>query len=124
MSSEATSATPMPAGAGQAVPLEISVTDLRALRDTAAAHALLDVREAWELEICRLSDARHLPMAQVPERVAELPRDELLVVLCHHGVRSERVTAWLRANGFSLATNLAGGIDAWAQVVEPGLARY
>ena len=100
------------------------MNDLRDLRDAAAAHAVLDVREPWELEVCRLSDARHLPMAEVPDRVAELPRDELLVVLCHHGVRSERVTAWLRANGFPLATNLAGGIDAWAQIVEPEMARY
>ena len=63
-------------------------------------------------------------LKELPDRLAELPRDELLVVMCHHGLRSERVTRWLRANGFPRATNLAGGIDAWARTIETGLARY
>lgn len=125
LSSEATEV----AGGGPAVPardlpLEIQVTDLQALRGDGIDHHVLDVREAWELEICGLSGATHIPMAEVPDRHECLPRDELIVVLCHHGMRSERVTAWLRANGYPLATNLAGGIDAWARSIEPGLARY
>jgi adenylyltransferase/sulfurtransferase len=53
-----------------------------------------------------------------------LPRDRPILVLCHHGGRSRRVTQFLRAHGFAHATNIAGGIDAWAVHVEPSLARY
>jgi rhodanese-related sulfurtransferase len=63
-------------------------------------------------------------MAQVPQRVAELPRDRDIVVLCHLGARSERVTAFLRANGFTRAVNLAGGIDAWSREIDPAIPRY
>jgi rhodanese-related sulfurtransferase len=53
-----------------------------------------------------------------------LPRDRSLAVICHHGGRSAQATAWLRNQGFDLATNVAGGIDAWARNVDPTLSRY
>jgi adenylyltransferase/sulfurtransferase len=63
-------------------------------------------------------------MGNVPEHLDELPRDRDIVVMCHHGGRSERVTRFLNANGFPNAKNLAGGIDAYAAQIEPDLARY
>ena len=63
-------------------------------------------------------------MTQIPGRLAELPRDGTLVVLCHHGQRSLQVATWLRGQGFGGATSLSGGIDAWAGGFDPEMARY
>ena len=85
---------------------------------------VLDVREPWEFEICRIGDSRNIPLATLQQRLAELADDRPLVVVCHHGMRSLQAAAWLRNNGFDNAVNLAGGVDAWARVVEPGMATY
>jgi rhodanese-related sulfurtransferase len=63
-------------------------------------------------------------MSELPGRVGELSRDNPLAVMCHHGGRSAHATAWLRNQGFDHATNVAGGIDAWARTVDPTLSRY
>lgn len=105
-------------------PPEISVAELDAWRKSGRDIAVLDVREGWEVATVSLPDTVNIPMQQVPQRVAELPRDKPLVVMCHHGGRSRQVTGWLRQNGFAQATNLAGGIHAWAEQVEPGMATY
>jgi Dinucleotide-utilizing enzymes involved in molybdopterin and thiamine biosynthesis family 2 len=106
-------------------PPEISVTEAAALlRNAPDKVALIDVREPWETEICRVPEAHFVPMRQIPENLASLPRDRQLLVLCHHGARSQRVTQFLRANGFDAATNIAGGIAAWADEIDPSLARY
>jgi rhodanese-related sulfurtransferase len=102
----------------------ISVFELHALRQSGAPHVVLDVREADELEICAIETALHIPMAQVPSRLGELPADRPLVVMCHHGMRSLRVVNFLRGNGFDNAVNLDGGIDAWAAQIEPAVGRY
>src|ERR1700728_440964 len=66
------------------------------------------------LMFARLEGAVHIPMAQISARTDDLPADQLLVVLCHHGVRSQMVVDFLRSAGFDNAVNLDGGIDAWA----------
>jgi rhodanese-related sulfurtransferase len=106
------------------LPREIGPAQLAAWRQEGAAHAILDVREPWEVAIAALDGALLVPMMEVPERLAELPRDRPLVVLCHHGARSWRVMAWLRAQGLGNAVNLAGGIDAWAREIDPAMATY
>jgi molybdopterin/thiamine biosynthesis adenylyltransferase/rhodanese-related sulfurtransferase len=106
-------------------PLEVSAREAKALRDAAPERILiLDVREPYELEICRVASATHIPMRQVPESLEALPRDRHLLVLCHAGVRSLRVTEFLRSRGFPAVTNIGGGIDAWAVENEPGMTRY
>jgi rhodanese-related sulfurtransferase len=57
-------------------------------------------------------------------RIDEIPRDKPLVVMCHHGGRSERVAQFLEANGYDNAINLTGGIDAWSTSVDPAVPRY
>lgn len=104
--------------------LQIDVFAYRHLRDSGTAHVLLDVREPWELKLARLDGSRDIPMAQVPERVADLPDDQPIIVLCHHGARSLQVTQWLRSRGFENAINLGGGIDAWSLSVDPSVPRY
>jgi rhodanese-related sulfurtransferase len=85
---------------------------------------LLDVREADELELAALAGACHIPMRQVPERLAELPKSQPIVVFCHLGGRSRRVAQFLAANGFEQVFNLDGGIDAWSQSVDERVGRY
>jgi rhodanese-related sulfurtransferase len=108
----------------ETLPIEIDVATLAAWRAQGVPHAVLDVREPWELEIASLEGALAVPMGDVPSRLGELPREAPLVILCHHGGRSMRVTAWLRSRGFGMAINLAGGIDAWAREVDPALPTY
>src|ERR1019366_2827124 len=107
------------------VPLELSVIEAKHLLDGSPRTALLvDAREPYETEICRVADAKLIPMQQIPERMPDLPRDQHLLVICHTGVRSLRVTEYLRAQGFAAVSNVAGGIDAWAVQIDPTLRRY
>lgn len=85
---------------------------------------LVDVREGWEYALCALPDSLHLPMALVPRQFAQLPRDNDIVVICHHGVRSQMAAGMLRRNGFTRLYNLHGGIDAWAREIDPQMAVY
>jgi molybdopterin/thiamine biosynthesis adenylyltransferase/rhodanese-related sulfurtransferase len=106
-------------------PREISVAEASALRGKNGDRVrLLDVREPYETEICAIDSAEQIPMRQIPENLSRLPRDKHLLVLCHHGARSRRVTEFLRGNGFNAVTNIAGGIEAWAQEIDPTLRRY
>jgi rhodanese-related sulfurtransferase len=85
---------------------------------------VLDVRDPWEVEICRLPDSIDVPLARLPDQVDALPREGMLVILCHHGMRSQHAALWLRSQGFANAVNLAGGIDAWARLVDPSMRTY
>ena len=107
---------------------QISVHQLSAwLADSGREQpALLDVREPWEYELCHLAGAKHLPMHLVPTRLGELDaeRDRDVVVICHHGGRSMQVAMFLERSGFSAVHNLMGGVDAWAQEIDPSMRRY
>ncbi len=103
---------------------EIDQAEFADLRARAVRHHVFDVREPWETESCGFEDSLKIPMEEIPARVAELPRDGVLVVMCHHGPRSLRVASWLRGQGFARAASLAGGIDAWAAAQAPDMARY
>lgn len=106
-------------------PHEISVREAdQLLRNPGTPPLLLDVREPWETEICQLSNAALIPMRQIPEKLSALPNDRHILVLCHHGARSRRVTDYLRAHGYSAVTNIAGGIEAWAEQIDPSLRHY
>ena len=85
---------------------------------------LLDVREDSELEICRIENALHIPMNEIPERCEALPLDRPLVVFCHHGMRSMNVLHYLESRGFENVINMGGGIHAWATDVDSSTPRY
>lgn len=108
----------------EAFPAAIDVEELAQLREGREPHAVLDIREPWEIEICAIEGAITIPMGALPGRLNELPGDRMLVVLCHHGMRSAQATAWLRRAGYDNAVNLRGGIDAWARQIDPALATY
>ena len=100
----------------------ISVRELADMRNAGKKHTVLDVREARELDICRLEGALHMPMAEIPTQTDNLPTDQLWVVICHP--RSQMVVDFLRSADFDNAVNLDGGIDAWACDVDPSMPRY
>jgi rhodanese-related sulfurtransferase len=101
-------------------PLEVDVVTASRLFGEGAL--LLDVREPVEVASAVVAGSQHLPMRQIPEAMADLPRDRQILVLCHVGGRSLRVTQYLRANGFDKVSNVAGGIVAWAAQVDPTVA--
>ena len=105
----------------------IEQVEPRVLRDRLAAGELptiLDVREPEEIQIVRFPGAVEIPMSEIPSRLSELDANDEIVVLCHHGVRSAHVAGYLAQQGFRQVRNLAGGIDAWALLVDPSLGRY
>jgi rhodanese-related sulfurtransferase len=90
---------------------------------------LLDCRRPDEWQIAHIQGATHIPMADIERRAEDLEsddgtRDRPIVVHCHHGVRSLKVTAALRAMGFTNVRSMAGGIDLWSIDVDPRVARY
>ena len=103
---------------------DIDVHALAGMRTDGSAHTVLDIREPVEVAICAIEDSVSIPMQQVPQRLEALPREHPLIIVCHHGARSAKVTEFLRNSGFDNAWNLDGGIDAWAGLVEPDMPRY
>ena len=103
---------------------EITPQELKVRLDRPGAPLLLDVRQDWETQLCRLPNAVHIPIEEIELRVDELNRDDDIVVYCHQGVRSAAVAEYLRSLGFKSVQNLAGGLDLWARTVEPGMRRY
>jgi rhodanese-related sulfurtransferase len=85
---------------------------------------LLDVREPWEFQTCHIAGARHVPMNELPRRLAELDPEAAVVAVCHHGTRSLHVAHFLERQGFEQVYNLAGGVDAWARSIEPAMPVY
>lgn len=89
-----------------------------------SAPLLLDIREDWELAIARLEDAVHIPMGEIPARFRELQPDRDIVVLCRSGGRSAQVAQFLQQQGYERVWNLAGGILAWSEQVDPSVSPY
>jgi len=102
---------------------EIGPKEFLARRASSEPVVLLDVREAWELEIASLPGVLHIPMGEIAARLEELDARVETVVLCRSGRRSYDVARFLQQNGFN-AVNLAGGILAWARDVDPDLPTY
>ncbi|GAB3260588.1 rhodanese-like domain-containing protein [Chitinimonas naiadis] len=85
---------------------------------------LLDVREDWEYALCHIAGSEHRPMQTIPASHGELDAERPTVVICHHGMRSYQVAAFLERAGFDDVYNLAGGVAAWAESVDPAMAKY
>ena len=85
---------------------------------------LLDVREPWEHDKAKIAGSQLVPMGQIQARVAELPKGNEVVAICHHGGRSMQVAVFLEKNGFPKVHNLAGGIDAWSRTVDASVPLY
>lgn len=108
------------------LPIEVDVTAVKQLLDQGTDFTLLDCREVSEHQTANIAGARLIPMREIPGKLAELQplKDSHIVVHCHHGGRSLRVTQWLREQGFPNVQNMTGGIDAWSQLIDPSVPRY
>lgn len=107
----------------KSVPLELPVASCAELIANGACQ-VIDVREDQEWELCKIDGAIHIPMQQIPARLADIDPKTPAIVYCHHGMRSAQVVHWLRQNGYALAINLAGGIEQWSLQVDPTIVRY
>ncbi len=93
---------------------------------------VLDVREPWEVSTASIQpvadapafDVLYMPMQSIPQRLAELPQDRPIACLCHHGMRSQNVAAFLLNQGFEQVANISGGIDAWSRELDGSVAAY
>lgn len=104
---------------------EIAPEELKLLLEVNSDVVVLDVRESWEIETASLVNTVNIPMGDIPARFEEeLDPEKHIVVICHHGVRSMNVTAWLRQQGLEKVQSLRGGIDRWARQIDPGVPLY
>ena len=115
--------------AGDALELEgavpsVSVQELKRKMDARERLTLVDVRESWEYDIAQITGSRLIPLGELEERLRELPREGILVIQCHSGVRSEQGARLLQQAGFANVYNLEGGIEAWSKDVDPTVPRY
>lgn len=94
------------------------------LSECAQAPLLLDVRETWEFDICKLPDSILVPMSQIPGYINELDPGQEVVIICHHGIRSRQVARFMEYQGFKNVINLNGGLDAWAFEVDHSMSTY
>jgi rhodanese-related sulfurtransferase len=85
---------------------------------------ILDVRETVELQICALPNSLHIPLGNLTNEWENLPKDQPIVVLCHHGYRSMQAASFLKSLGFNQVMNLHGGIHAWAKQIDNSLQIY
>lgn len=106
--------------------LEIDCRTVKQRLDDKADFLLLDCRESTEYATARIEGSVLIPMSEITDRVQELEawRSKPIVVHCHHGGRSLRVTLWLRSQGFTDVLNLTGGIDEWSQQIDSTVPRY
>jgi rhodanese-related sulfurtransferase len=104
--------------------LEISAVELKNQLENGAKLVLIDVREPWEYEICRIEGAKLIPMRMIPSKLPELNVEEPVIFYCHHGHRSLNVAVWLRGQGMENVKSLAGGIEGWSAEIDPAVPRY
>src|SRR5262245_40727206 len=85
---------------------------------------LIDIRETFEREVCKIDQALHIPMAEIKDRQKELRQDIPSVLYCHHWALAAALTDYLVSLGYKNVFSLVGGINAWAEKIDPSMARY
>jgi rhodanese-related sulfurtransferase len=105
--------------------MNITPPELKARLAQGKDFRLIDVREPDEWSVAKLPEAELIPLSQFQQLGPQLlSPNEKIVLYCHHGVRSARAQAFLKAQGYEDVLNLTGGIDAWSLQVDPAVARY
>ena len=103
---------------------EVTVEELKAMRDRGDRFVLVDVREAHEWPISDLPDSVKIPLGTLPQSLDRLSKDDEIVVYCRTGGRSGNAVQFLQRSGYGKARNLVGGINRWADVIDPSLRKY
>jgi rhodanese-related sulfurtransferase len=104
--------------------IEVSPAELDAEIKAGTALFLLDVRESDELEVSVLPNVHHIPLGQIENRYAEVPKDQDVVIICRSGGRSGRATEFLMSRGYDRVRNMATGMNGWATTVDTTLTVY
>ena len=106
--------------------MEVDCHSVKRKLDAGEDFLFLDCREQDEFDFVKIEGTKLIPMSEFQKRVGELDEHKggEIVIHCHHGGRSLQVTRWLRQQGFENVKSLAGGIDLWAEVIDPTLPRY
>jgi adenylyltransferase/sulfurtransferase len=112
-----------PLASENAVPT-ITVEELHARRQEGAPFLLIDVREPYEHEICRIEGAKLIPLGQLAGHLDKLDRGAEIILHCKSGGRSEQAVRVLQEHGFKHVMHVAGGILSWAEAIDPSLAKY
>ena len=102
---------------------EVTVAELKKLKDNKVDFQLIDVREEHELEICEIGGL-HIAMGEVMDNLDKISRDKQVIIHCRSGARSGAICQALEANGFSNVYNLKGGIIAWSTEIDPSITKY
>jgi adenylyltransferase/sulfurtransferase len=102
---------------------QLTVKELKARRDAGEDIFLLDVREPYEYQIAQIGGTL-IPQNDVPNRLAEIPRDREIIVHCRSGARSQKIAELLKQSGYKDVANVAGGILAWADEIDPSVQKY
>jgi len=102
----------------------VTVQDLKAKQDRGDKFVLLDVREPFEWDICRIPGATLIPLGQLPSRMSELDSADEILLQCKSGARSARALRLLQEAGFGKLANVEGGILAWAEQIDPSVPKY
>jgi rhodanese-related sulfurtransferase len=86
---------------------------------------LVDVREPWEYDLCRIPGAKLIPLGTIPANLNTLlDVDDEVICYCHHGMRSLDAAVWLRQQGVESAKSMAGGIERWSGEIDQSVPRY
>jgi len=109
------------------VQMEISPRQLKEKLDAGQTVHLIDVREPQEYAVARIEGGELIPMRTIPQALESLREKAgagLMVVYCHHGMRSLQTVSWLRRQGIPECVSLQGGIDLWSVAIDPSVPRY
>jgi len=102
--------------------MEVEVLELKKMLKNNEV-VLLDVREPYEIEICKVKGSLFIPMNEIPRNIEQLDKEKRYAVICHSGVRSLHVSNYLNSLGY-IALNVVGGIERWATVVDKKMKQY
>ncbi len=104
--------------------LQISPANLKQRLDRGDAILLVDVREPWEHQLCKIKGSKLIPLGSLAANLAALEAADEVILYCHHGMRSLDAAAWLRGQGVEGAKSMAGGIERWSREVDPNVPQY
>ncbi len=104
--------------------MQISVKDVNERIARGEKLMLVDVREQWEYDLCKIPGAKLIPLGALPANLITLLDADNVICYCHHGIRSLDAAVWLRQQGVESAKSMAGGIERWSVEIDPQVPRY
>ena len=104
--------------------IEKEPLEVKELLDSGTDMVLVDVREKWEFEYCRIPNSIHISVTDIPDNISKLETKKPLILVCHNGRRSRHIGEELIKKGFDNLINLKGGVDQWADDIDVSMPKY